>query len=50
MSHVPRVLNAFSRLLSYPDEHTVQVAELLYVSHGEFIQARHKAEETAASS
>jgi nitrate reductase delta subunit len=31
MSHVPKVLNAFSRLLSYPDEHTVQTLELLYV-------------------
>ncbi len=31
------------------EEHLIrQVAELLYVSHGEFIQARHKAEETAA--
>ncbi|PHS03330.1 MAG: nitrate reductase molybdenum cofactor assembly chaperone [Blastopirellula sp.] len=31
MSHLPKVLNAFGRLLSYPDEHTVQTAELLYV-------------------
>jgi nitrate reductase delta subunit len=31
MSHLPKVLNALSRLLSYPDEHTVQTAELLYV-------------------
>ena len=30
------------------EEHLIrQVAELLYVSHGEFIQARHKAEESA---
>ena len=30
------------------EEHLIrQVAELLYVSHGEFIQARHKAEEDA---
>ena len=31
MSHLPKVLNALSRLLSYPDEQTVQTAELLYV-------------------
>lgn len=31
MSHVPKVLGALSRLLSYPDEHTVQTAEFLYV-------------------
>jgi nitrate reductase delta subunit len=31
MSHLPKVLNALSKLLSYPDEHTVQTAELLYV-------------------
>ena len=31
MSHLPKILNALSRLLSYPDEHTVQSAELLYV-------------------
>ena len=31
MSHIPKVLNAFSRLLSYPDEHTVQTVELLFV-------------------
>lgn len=31
MSHLPKVLNALSNLLSYPDEHTVQTAELLYV-------------------
>lgn len=30
------------------EEHLIrQVAELLYVSHGEFIQARHKAEEAS---
>lgn len=31
MSHVPKVLDALSRLLSYPDEHTIQAIELLYV-------------------
>ena len=31
MSHVPKVLNALSRLLSYPDEQTVQTAEFVYV-------------------
>lgn len=31
MSHLPKILNALSKLLSYPDEHTVQTAELLYV-------------------
>ena len=31
MSHVPKVFNALSRLLSYPDEHTVQTAEFLFV-------------------
>jgi len=31
VSHLPKVLNALSKLLSYPDEHTVQTAELLYV-------------------
>ena len=31
MSHLPKVLNALSNLLNYPDEHTVQTAELLYV-------------------
>ena len=31
MSHLPKVLNALSKLLSYPDEHTVQTAELLFV-------------------
>ncbi len=31
MSHVEKVLNAFIRLLSYPDEQTTQSAELLYV-------------------
>ena len=31
MSHIPKLLNAFSRLLSYPDEYTPQTAELLYV-------------------
>jgi len=31
MSHIPKLLNAFSRLLSYPDESTAQAVELLYV-------------------
>jgi nitrate reductase delta subunit len=31
MSNASKLLNAFSRLLSYPEEHTVQTAELLYV-------------------
>ena len=31
MSHIPKVLEGFARLLAYPDEHTAQVAELLYV-------------------
>ena len=31
MSHLPKLLDALSRLLCYPDEHTVQTAELLYV-------------------
>lgn len=31
MSHVPKVFNALSRLLSYPDENTVQTAEFLFV-------------------
>ena len=32
------------------EEHLIrQVAELLYVPHGEFIQARHKAEDAAAT-
>ena len=31
MSHLPKVLSALSRLLSYPDEQIMQAAELLYV-------------------
>ena len=31
MSYVPDVMNAFSRLLSYPDSHTDQTAEWLYI-------------------
>ena len=31
MSHVPKILNALGRLLRYPDESTVQSAELLYI-------------------
>ena len=40
MSHIPKVLDAFARLLSYPDQHTSQAAELLYiVLHGEIDEA-----------
>ncbi len=40
MSHLPKVLNALSRLLCYPDDQTVQTAELLYVVlHGELAEA-----------
>jgi nitrate reductase delta subunit len=31
MSHLPKVLGTLSRLMTYPDEHTVQAAELLYI-------------------
>ena len=31
MSHIPKVLDAFARLLAYPDQHTAQAAELLYI-------------------
>ena len=31
MSHIPKVMDAFARLLSYPDQHTAQAAELLYI-------------------
>lgn len=31
MSHLPKVMDAFSRLLTYPDQHTPQTAELLYI-------------------
>lgn len=31
MSHIPRLLNAFSRMFTYPDEYTAQTSELLYV-------------------
>jgi len=31
MSHLPKVLNALSKLLSYPDDSAVQTAELLFV-------------------
>ncbi len=40
MSHIPKILNALSRLISYPDDSTVQTAELLYVVlHGELVDA-----------
>lgn len=31
MSHIPKVLHALARLVKYPDESTVQSAELLYI-------------------
>lgn len=31
MSHIPKVMDAFARLLTYPDQHTTQAAELLYI-------------------
>lgn len=31
MSHIPKVLEAFRCLLGYPDQHTTQAVELLYV-------------------
>ena len=31
MSHVPKVLGALGRLISYPDENTLAAAELLYI-------------------
>ena len=31
MSHIPKILHAVARLLRYPDESTVQSAELLFV-------------------
>ncbi len=31
MSHIPKILDAFSRLFCYPDRHSGQAAELLYV-------------------
>ena len=31
MSHIPKVMDAFAWLLSYPDQHTAQAAELLYI-------------------
>ena len=31
MSHIPKVLDAFARLLTYPDQHTAQAAELVYI-------------------
>ncbi len=31
MSHIPKVMHAFARLLTYPHEYTAQTAELLYV-------------------
>lgn len=40
MSHIPKVMNAFAGLLTYPDQHTAQAAELLYiVLHGEIQDA-----------
>ena len=31
MSHIPKVMDAYARLLTYPSEYTAQTAELLYV-------------------
>ena len=31
MSHMPKVMDAFARLLTYPDQHTSQAAELLFI-------------------
>ena len=31
MSHIPKVMDAFARLFLYPDQHTSQAAELLFV-------------------
>ena len=31
MSHIPKVLDALARVLSYPDQHTSQAAELLFI-------------------
>lgn len=31
MSHVPKVMHAFARLLKYPDQHASQTAELLFI-------------------
>ena len=39
MSHIPKVFDAFARLLSYPDQHTAQAAELLYIVLSGEIQA-----------
>jgi nitrate reductase delta subunit len=44
MSHLPKVLQALVRLLSYPDPRTAQAAELLYVVlHDVMPQAAHDA-------
>ena len=49
MSHVPKVLGALSRLLSYPDEHTVQTAEFLFVLlQGEIPEASQAASDFGA--
>jgi len=46
MSHLPKVLNALSKLLSYPDESALQTAELLYVVlHSEHAEAAREASE-----
>lgn len=43
MSHIPKVFSALSRLLSYPDEHTVEASELV------FIVLQHEVPEAASS-
>jgi len=49
MSHIPKVLCGLSRLLSYPDEHTVQTAEFLFVIlHGEIPEASRAASDFGA--
>jgi nitrate reductase molybdenum cofactor assembly chaperone len=49
MSHIPKVLGALSRLLSYPDEHTTQAVELLYVVlQGELADAADRASQFGA--
>ncbi|REJ64801.1 MAG: hypothetical protein DWQ31_20160 [Planctomycetota bacterium] len=49
MSELPRILDTIGRLLSYPDSHTVQSAELLFVLfHGELPEAAGAASEFGA--
>ncbi len=49
MRSTPHILNAMSRLFSYPDQHTVQAAELLYVLlQGELPEAASQAAQFGA--